>query len=114
MSTAAPRRGLANRVVAAVMTFALAAPVTAQTSADYQRVVDQAYDTFKNLQEGKNADYIPALAKVPSNLFGIALVTPDGRVFTAGDLKTEVSIQSVSKVFTMAKVMQDSGLAALE
>jgi glutaminase len=65
------------------------------------------------LKEGKNADYIPALAKVDSNLFGIAVVTTDGKVYTAGDLKTEVSIQSISKVFTMAQVIQEQGLDAI-
>ena len=79
------------------------------TAPDYQRVVNAAYERYKNLREGKNADYIPALAKVDSNLFGIALVTPDGQVYTAGDVSSEVSIQSVSKVFTMAKVIEQSG-----
>ena len=65
---------------------------------------------YKDLKEGKNADYIPALAKVDSNLFGIALVTPDGKVYTVGDVKTEVSIQSISKVFTMAQVIQEQGI----
>jgi glutaminase len=32
--------------------------------------VDAAYAKYKTLQEGKNADYIPALAKVDPNLFG--------------------------------------------
>ena len=68
-----------------------------------------AYDKYKDLKEGKNADYIPALAKVDSKIFGIALVTADGKVYTAGDVKSEVSIQSISKVFTMAKVMEESG-----
>ena len=62
------------------------------------------------LQEGKNADYIPALAKVDPNVFGIALVTTDGKVYTTGDITTEVSIQSISKVFTMAQVIQEQGL----
>ena len=84
------------------------------SAADYQRVVDQAYARFKNLKEGKNADYIPALAKVDPDLFGIALVTPDGKVYTAGNNTTEVSIQSISKVFTMARVLQDSGGKAVE
>lgn len=68
-----------------------------------------AYARYKILKEGKNADYIPALAKVDLNLFGIALVTVDGQVYTIGDVKTEVSIQSISKVFTMARVFQESG-----
>ena len=68
-----------------------------------QAAVDAAYAKFRTLKEGKNADYIPALAKVDPNLFGIVVVTTDGKVFTAGDVKTEVSIQSISKVFTMAR-----------
>jgi len=86
----------------------------AQTAADYQRAVTAAYEKYKNLHEGKNADYIPALAKVNPDLFGIALVTPDGKVYTAGDVSSEVSIQSVSKVFTMARVFQQSGEKAVE
>ena len=84
--------------------------VEAQGAADAQKAVDAAYAKYRTLKEGKNADYIPALAKVDSNLFGIALVTADGKVYTAGDVKTEVSIQSISKVFTMAQVIQEQGL----
>jgi glutaminase len=79
-----------------------------------QPAIDAAYTKFKGLQEGKNADYIPALAKVDPNLFGIALVTVDGKAYTAGDVKTEVSIQSISKVFTMAQVIQEQGLDSIE
>jgi glutaminase len=85
-----------------------------QASSDPQTAVNNAFNQFRTLQEGKNADYIPALAKVDPNLFGIALVTVDGKVFTAGDVKTEVSIQSISKVFTMAQVIQEQGLESIE
>ena len=84
-----------------------------QSEADVQQVLQDAYDKYKDLQEGANADYIPALAKVDPNLFGIALVTVDGKVYTVGDVSTEVSIQSISKVFTMARVIQDSGPEAI-
>src|SRR6186997_1695337 len=87
---------------------------TLAQSGDPQKAVETAYQQFRNLKEGKNADYIPALAKVDPNLFGIALVTTDGKVFTAGDVKTEVSIQSISKVFTMAQVIQEQGLESIE
>jgi glutaminase len=80
----------------------------------YAKAVDAAYTKFKDLKDGKNADYIPALAKVDPGLFGIALVTADGKVYTAGDIKTEVSIQSISKVFTMAQVIQEQGLEPIE
>ncbi len=76
---------------------------------DVDAALNQAYTKYKGLQEGKNADYIPALAKVPSQYFGIALVTVDGKVFTIGDIDKLFSIQSISKVFTMAQVMQESG-----
>ena len=41
-------------------------------------------------------------------------MTVDGKVYTAGDVKTEVSIQSISKVFTMAQVIQEQGLESIE
>jgi glutaminase len=83
------------------------------TDAKIQAALDKAYARFKDLKAGKNADYIPALAKVDPKLFGIALIAADGRVFTAGDVKTEVSIQSISKVFTMAKVIDEQGPKAI-
>jgi glutaminase len=92
----------------------LLAVATVAAQSGPQQAVDAAFAKFKNLQEGKNADYIPALAKVDPNLFGIALVTTDGKVYTAGDVKTEVSIQSISKVFTMAQVIQEQGLDSIE
>jgi glutaminase len=103
------RRAL-SYVALAVMAGAI--PLAAQ--GDYQAAVNAAFAKYKTLKEGKNADYIPALAKVDPNLFGIALVTTDGKVYTAGDLATEVSIQSISKVFTMAQVIQEQGMDAIE
>ena len=100
-------------VVVALFTVGWWSGTFAQTG-DPQKAVETAYQQFRNLKEGKNADYIPALAKVDPNLFGIALVTVDGKVITAGDVKTEVSIQSISKVFTMAQVIQEQGPDAIE
>jgi glutaminase len=99
--------------IATAMVLSMSA-ANAQVAGDVQQAVDAAYAKFRNLQEGKNADYIPALAKVDPNLFGIAVVTADGKVYTAGDVKTEVSIQSISKVFTMAQVIQEQGLDSVE
>ena len=101
-----------------VLTLALAIGAGAQAAeqlrkADIEAALNAAYDKYKSLQEGANADYIPALAKVDSNIFGIALVTTDGKVYTAGDVGSEVSIQSISKVFTMAKVIEEQGPDAI-
>jgi glutaminase len=95
----------------ALIAFAIAvSSVQAQTADQINAAMNAAYAKYKDLKEGKNADYIPALAKVNPNLYGIALVTVDGKVYTSGDVKTEVSIQSISKVFTMAQVIQEQGL----
>ncbi len=101
-------------VVGALALAVAISTLHAQAPASPQQAIDAAFNKYKTLKEGKNADYIPALAKVDPNLFGIALVTTDGKVYSAGDLKTEVSIQSISKVFTMAQVIQEQGLDAIE
>src|SRR5579885_921000 len=70
-------------------------------------VVNEAYGLFKNDTSGKNADYIPYLAKVDPKLFGIAIVTTDSKVYTLGDIDYSFSIQSISKVFTLALAIQE-------
>ncbi len=79
-----------------------------------QAALDEAYTKFKDVKEGKNADYIKELATVDPKIFGIAIVTTDGQVFTKGDITSKVSIQSVSKVFTMAKVIDEQGHQAIQ
>ena len=78
-----------------------------------ERLAKEAYAKFKQDNSGKNADYIPALAKVPTNLFGISIITVDGKIITVGDVDYPFSIQSCSKVFTMCLVMQESGDQAI-
>jgi glutaminase len=108
------------RVVRAWQAAALVAAVIAVgtlpagAQADVQSVVSAAFAKYKDLKEGKNADYIPALAHVDPNMFGIAVIGRDGKVYSAGDINTEVSIQSISKVFTMARVIQDEGPQSIE
>ncbi|WP_371239767.1 glutaminase B [Pantoea sp. KPR_PJ] len=52
--------------------------------------------------QGKVASYIPALADVPADALGIAVATPDGRIYQAGDAQTRFSIQSISKVLSLS------------
>ena len=105
--------GLRSSVIALALLFVTGAVLWAQAPADIQAALDAALAKYKNLQEGKNADYIPALAAVDPNIYGIALVTTDGKVYTAGDITSEVSIQSISKVFTMAQVVEAMGPEAI-
>jgi glutaminase len=103
--------GLAACVLAGgAAAMAGAAP---SSSSAIDKALSAAHGKYKGLKEGKNADYIPALAKVNSGIFGIALVTVDGKVHTAGDVGTEVSIQSISKPLIMARVIQDQGEAVV-
>ncbi len=79
-----------------------------------QNTLNEAFNKFKDVKEGKNADYIKELANVDPNIFGIALVTAEGAIYTKGDITSMVSIQSISKVFTMAKVIEQEGSQFLE
>jgi glutaminase len=74
-----------------------------------EAVIKEAYEKFKNDTNGKNADYIPYLAKVDSKMFGIAVVTTDNQVLTVGEVKYSFSIQSISKVFSLALAMDEQG-----
>jgi glutaminase len=105
-----------QRILVSTLIAVIAAAILAASSPspdEIQTALDAAYSKYKNLNEGKNADYIPVLARVDPELYGIAVVTVDGKTYTAGDVRSEVSIQSISKVFTLATVLQESGAAAV-
>lgn len=59
--------------------------------------------------QGKVADYIPRLAKVPADRFGMAVATLDGKMYAVGDAAEPFSIQSISKVFTLTLALGDQG-----
>jgi len=82
----------------------------APTRQRIQAIVQEAYDKFKSDTRGKNADYIPALAQVNPTLFGIAVVSTNNQVVTVGDVKTSFSIQSISKVYSLALAMEEQGV----
>ena len=81
----------------------------APTKEQVQAVVDEAYARFKSNAEGKNADYIPALAQVDPKLFGIVVISTDNQMASAGDINHAFSIQSISKVFSLALAMEELG-----
>ncbi len=70
---------------------------------DLHSILDAIHHTAKVSDDrGKVANYIPELAGVDPNLFGMAVVCADGREYQIGDAHFPFSIQSVSKVFTLA------------
>lgn len=81
-----------------------------RTSPDYGKVIEQIYKDLNQWERtGKVADYIPVLAEVDPNHYGISVQTLAGESFHIGDTKTTFSIQSISKVFTLALVFHHLG-----
>jgi glutaminase len=96
-------------IISTGLLFAQNRSPVAPTPESVQATVRDAYEKFRSDTSGKNADYIPYLAKVPSKLFGIVGQTTDGQVFSAGDIDYAFSIQSISKVYTLALAMEELG-----
>jgi glutaminase len=72
-------------------------------------LVAEAHARFKSNTDGKNSQVYPALADVPSDLFGICVVGTSGNVFAVGDTDHEFSIMSVSKPFLFALICEVIG-----
>jgi glutaminase len=104
-------------VTALILATCGSAPLSAQRRSpvapkeeQLKAVVNDAYKMFKSDAAGKNADYIPYLAHVDPKLFGIAVVTTDNKSYILGDVDYSFSIQSISKVFTLALAMEELGV----
>lgn len=78
-----------------------------------KQAVNEAYDLYKNNQDGKNADYIPYLANIDKNLFGISVCLLDGQIIEVGDTQYRFGIESVSKVHTAILVLRQYGAEKL-
>jgi len=77
---------------------------------DLQALVDNiAQDMEAEVNRGKVADYIPSLASIPINQFGIAITDYAGKCYTAGDAEVPFSVQSTSKVFTLTMALGSVG-----
>lgn len=74
-----------------------------------QEALKEAYEKYKSLSEGKNASYIPYLAKVDSSLCAMTVVTTDGQIFSIGDDEYRFAIESISKVCTLSLALNDVG-----
>ncbi|WP_410752528.1 glutaminase A [Citrobacter youngae] len=81
----------------------------AQTAPDYARLIEQAHQKYKSNNDGKVADYIPALASYSPNNFAITIATVDGEIYQVGDVNKPFPMESLSKVFTMALAMEQHG-----
>ncbi len=75
---------------------------------EVKEVTLNAFERFKAVADGKNADYIPYLKDIPSDLFGITVCMVGGRTFEIGDTDYKFGIESISKVFTALLAMEQS------
>ncbi len=77
---------------------------------DYQRMIEDIGGEVRPLfARGRVADYIPALACIPRDKFGMAVVTVEGEEAVAGDAREPFSIQSISKLFTLTLALRHVG-----
>ncbi len=77
--------------------------------APFRSTLNELHEEYRNLDDGKVADYIPELALADTKTFGICVVTVDGQVFEVGDFEEPFSIQSVSKPFVFGMVLEAHG-----
>jgi glutaminase len=83
-----------------------------QPATNYQHALSQVYAAIKPLiGEGVVASYIPELAKVLPNQFGMAICDLQGNIFEIGDANTPFSIQSISKLFSLTQAIRYQGEA---
>lgn len=78
-----------------------------------EEAAQEAFKQFKDNTDGKNADYIPYLANIDKNLFGISICLLDGRIITLGDSSYRFGIESVSKVHTAILALRQYGAQKL-
>ena len=73
-------------------------------------LVTEAYERFRGNTDGENSQVYPALARVPSDLFGICVASTRGEIYAIGDAEREFAIMSVSKPFVFALVAESLGV----
>jgi glutaminase len=76
-------------------------------------LLTQLHDRYQSCRSGEVASYIPELAKMNPDAFGICIATVDGEVMGVGDQQQLFTIQSMSKVFTYGMALEDRGREVL-
>ncbi|MDJ0729902.1 MAG: glutaminase A [Crocosphaera sp.] len=84
-------------------------PVTQETS-PILTCITEIYERYRHINEGNVATYIPELAKVNTELFGICITTPEGQIYQAGESEHSFTIQSISKPFVYGLALADHGV----
>ena len=83
------------------------------TISQIKQAAEEAYNSVRTNTDGKNADYIPYLANINKDLFGISICLLNGQTIELGDSEYKFGIESVSKVHTAILVLRQYGAKAL-
>lgn len=87
--------------------------IASMKASDINHVLRHIYETLIENQEGALADYIPELAKVDPDSFGISIATNNGKLFSIGDVETTFTIQSISKAINYCIALELLGKKAV-
>jgi glutaminase len=98
-----------KKILAFCSSFLIGSFSFAFTDEVLQTSLNEVYNEVKATHEGKNADYIPELAKVNPNAFGIVIITVDGKIYSVGDVDMPFAIESIAKPFVYALALKDNG-----
>ena len=74
-----------------------------------KKIIQKVYDAVKNCNGGKVANYIPELACVDPNMFGVSVCDINGKVYNFGDCNTHFCLQSCSKPLSYCKAYDELG-----
>ncbi|MEM1323710.1 MAG: glutaminase A [Bacteroidota bacterium] len=76
----------------------------------FRKEINDIFNAIKDKNGGAVADYIPQLAKVDPNLFGVSICTVDGQIIEIGDTRKRFTIQSASKPVTYSIALEEHGV----
>lgn len=75
----------------------------------FREVLTEIHARLLPVRDGKVADYIPELAKVNPDLFGISVISTSGQTIEVGDCQQSFSLQSISKPFIFGMALEEHG-----
>jgi len=83
------------------------------SDATTRAALDDAWNRYRTVRDGAVPDYYPALAEVDPDLFGIAVASTSGAIYSTGDVDVPFTIMSVAKPFVLALVLEYAGASAV-
>ncbi|MDE4996502.1 glutaminase, partial [Francisella tularensis subsp. holarctica] len=76
---------------------------------DFKKEIEAIYNETKKNETGRNAHYIPQLARVDPNLFAVAFCSVDGQISTLGDYLQPYCVHSTAKTITYCIATEENG-----